>query len=249
MNEPSDFYTGLVAELYEPLAGGITDSARFIRFVRDHGEPALEICCGTGLPLLDLLEAGLDVEGLDSSKDMLKLCAVAARDRGVVVNLHHSMMQQFQLERKFRSVYVANGSITLLTNDDDLCKTLESIVRCLAPGGTVMFDLDIPDVDMLRKYIGHFKEKQDAGITFRVGITSIVSGEDGRNVIMNLRYEHVGLDGSVEAIDRPWSRRIWSLEQFSLLLDESGLAVVGVQQLAGDVIQICANIGHGVLRE
>ena len=228
MREPSDFYTGLVAELYEPLAGGVTDSARFIRFVGDHGEPAQGICCGTGLPLLDLLEAGLDVEGLDFSEDMLKLCAVAARDRGVVANLHHS--------------------ITMLTSDDDLCKTLESIVRGLAPGGTVMFDLDIPDVDKLRKNIGHFKEKQDDGITIRVGMTSVVSSEDGRNVIMKLRYERVGLDGSIEAVDRPWSRRIWSLEQFCLLLGESGLAVVDVQQLAGDVIQICANTGHGVLR-
>ena len=31
------------------------------------GEPALEIGCGDGDPLLDLVAAGLDVEGLDAA--------------------------------------------------------------------------------------------------------------------------------------------------------------------------------------
>ncbi|MCB1647304.1 MAG: class I SAM-dependent methyltransferase, partial [Pseudomonadales bacterium] len=70
----AEFYSGLIAELYEPLAGGIGSSDRFIRFVRKGGEPALEVGCGTGLPMLDLLAAGLEVEGLDASADMLSQC-------------------------------------------------------------------------------------------------------------------------------------------------------------------------------
>jgi SAM-dependent methyltransferase len=246
MSEPSDFYTGLVAELYEPLAGGITDSGRFIQFVQEHGEPALEICCGTGLPLLDLLEAGLYVEGLDSSKDMLALCAAAALDRGIEAKLHHGTMQQFQLAQKFNSAYVANGSITLLTSDEDLLLTLNAIVSCLKVGGTVMFDLDAPDVETLRRYIGHFKEKQFEDYTIRVGMTSIESSDDGRNVTTNLRYERVDSEGNMEAVDKPWHRRIWSLEQFSTLLQASGLTVVDVQQLETGITQISANIESGV---
>jgi hypothetical protein len=32
-SDPAEFYTGLVAELYEPLAGGIPASKSFIQFV------------------------------------------------------------------------------------------------------------------------------------------------------------------------------------------------------------------------
>ena len=32
VSDPANFYTGLVAELYEPLASGISDSDRFIKF-------------------------------------------------------------------------------------------------------------------------------------------------------------------------------------------------------------------------
>jgi len=86
--DPALFYTGLIAELYEPLAGGITDSTRFIEFVRRHGQPALELCCGTGLPLLDLVAAGLDVDGLDSSPDMLALCQQKAQRQGLRVDTY-----------------------------------------------------------------------------------------------------------------------------------------------------------------
>lgn len=242
MSTPSDFYTGLIAELYEPLAVGISDSGRFIQFVQDQGEPALEVCCGTGLPLLDLLEAGLDVEGLDSSQDMLDLCAAAASNRGVTVELHQSMMQTFRLERKFRSVYVANGSITLLTSDNDLRLTLNSIVGCLTPDGSVLIDFETPDADILHKYVGHFKEKQHNGYTLRVGMTSLETSEDGSNVITNLRYEKIDSEGELEAVDKLWSRRIWSLERFSKILQESGLVVRNVVPLKNGVSQIFANL-------
>src|SRR6478735_4388662 len=48
--DPADFYTGLVAELYAPLRSGTPDADRYVRFVREHGEPALELGCGDGDP-------------------------------------------------------------------------------------------------------------------------------------------------------------------------------------------------------
>jgi ubiquinone/menaquinone biosynthesis C-methylase UbiE len=70
----SQFYTGFVAECYDLLIPD--DEAGSYRFfqqaIEAKGEPALELGCGTGRPLLGYLEAGLDVEGLDSSADMLE---------------------------------------------------------------------------------------------------------------------------------------------------------------------------------
>src|SRR4051794_24900290 len=72
--EASQFYTGIVAEIYAPLRSRVPDPEPYARFIAASGEPALELGCGTGDPLLDLRARGLDVEGLDASADMLARC-------------------------------------------------------------------------------------------------------------------------------------------------------------------------------
>jgi len=242
MNDPSNFYTGLVADLYEPLAGGISDSARFIKFVEQHGEPALEICCGTGLPLLDLLEAGLDVEGIDASQDMLEICEAKASKRNLRVTLHQAKMQDFKMQRRFRSVYIANGSITLLPSDDDLRQTLRAIIECLDPEGVVLFDLDVPIVDDLRRHIGKFKETQHKGCRVRVGMTRMDWHEEDSELIIKLRYERVSSKGEVESLDRDWFRKVWSVDRFCELLVGSGFYIAEVENLDGGIIQVCAGV-------
>jgi len=242
MSDPSNFYSGLIAELYEPLAGGISDSNRFIKFVEQHGEPALEICCGTGLPLLDLLAAGLDVEGIDASKDMLEICEAKASERGLNVTLLHAKMQDFKMQRRFRSVYIANGSITLLPGDGDLRQTLRSIIECLEPGGVVLFDLEVPNVNDLRRHIGKFKETQNQGSQIRVGMTQLDWHEEDSELIIKLRYERVSPTGDVESVDRDWFRKVWSLDRFRELLIESGFYIGEVENLDGGTIQVCAGV-------
>jgi SAM-dependent methyltransferase len=242
MNDAAEFYTGLIAELYEPLASGITGSRRFIDFVKNHGEPALEICCGTGLPILDLIEAGLDVEGLDASEDMLSICIENSRKRNLAVTLHHSKMQNFVVSRKFRSVYIANGSITLLSSDADLHNTLARIRACLEPTGTVLIDLDVPNVADLRKYVGSFKTTEIEGHQLRVGMTRLEWNEMSQQLVAELRYERINPKGEVESVDRSWARTIWNVDQFSEHLIDAGFDLRSVDESRGELIQVFASV-------
>lgn len=81
----ASFYTGLVAELYRPLRSTSFDPQRYRDLIATHGEPALELGCGDGDPLLDLRESGLDVDGIDSSADMIARLHQRARDRNLDV--------------------------------------------------------------------------------------------------------------------------------------------------------------------
>ncbi len=242
MIDAAEFYTGLVAELYEPLASGITSSSRFVDFVKTHGEPALEICCGTGLPILDLVEAGLDVEGLDASEDMLRICHENSRKRNLEVTLHHSKMQDFVVARKFRSVYVANGSITLLSSDADLHDTLLRIQTCLDPTGSLLIDLDVPDVAALRKHVGRFKTTEIDGYQLRVGMTHLAWNETSQQLVVDLRYERIDPKGNLESVDRAWARKIWGVDEFSEHLAKAGFELRSVDDSQGELVQVFASV-------
>lgn len=54
--EADQFYTGLIAALYDALVSEKPDPHDYARFIDRAGQPALEPFCGSGRPLLISLE-------------------------------------------------------------------------------------------------------------------------------------------------------------------------------------------------
>jgi ubiquinone/menaquinone biosynthesis C-methylase UbiE len=221
--DPSQFYTDLVAELYEPLAGGLPEVEPYQRFVDRYGTPALELGCGSGLPMLDLIDLCYEIEGLDASADMLEVCLKKASQRGHKPNLYLARFQDFELSKQFKSIYIASASFTLLTDDQDARQTLDCIWRHLTPGGAVFIPLEVLDGDRLKRGINQFKSKLDEmGRTISVGMTGIEISDDGRDVVMHLRYEREQEDGTLLRLNRDWHRRSWNEDQILTLMSEAG---------------------------
>ena len=137
----SDFYTGIVAELYRHLRSETFDPEPYARFVERSGEPALELGCGDGDPLLDLRARGLAVEGLDSSLDMLERCTAAATERGLDVTLHHATFEEMRLGRQYRSIYLAGATFNLLPDDEAAQAALGRIATHLRADGSALIPL------------------------------------------------------------------------------------------------------------
>jgi SAM-dependent methyltransferase len=74
---PEDYeYRGLMAQAWDLLRGdtsGWPDRAFYRSFIEQRGGAALDVGCGTGRLLLDYLQAGLDVDGVDNSPEMLAI--------------------------------------------------------------------------------------------------------------------------------------------------------------------------------
>jgi SAM-dependent methyltransferase len=143
---PASFYTGLVAELYAALRSADPDPEPLARFIDRYGTPALELGCGDGDPLLDLRRRGLDIEGLDSSADMLDRCRARAAEAGVDVTLHHSTMESMHLGRRYRSIVIAGPTFNLLVDDTTASAALERIAAHLDPEGAALIPLFVPPV-------------------------------------------------------------------------------------------------------
>ncbi len=140
--EPADFYTGLVAELYAPLRSYAPPPDEYIDFVLAHGEPALELGCGDGDPLLALRARGLDVDGVDSSADMLD--RLRARAGPADVTVFQQRFEDLDLPRRYRSIFLAGATFILLPTDSAALAALSRIRAHLLPGGTARVPLWIP---------------------------------------------------------------------------------------------------------
>src|SRR5262249_48734289 len=130
--------------MYDALVSYRAPTAFYADLIRKGGEPALEIGCGTGHPLLDLVELELDVEGLDSSRDMLAGCEAKAAARALRARLHQQEMQSFALPTRYRTIFFAGASFMLLPDVEDAERTLERIHCHLRPGGQAVIPLYVP---------------------------------------------------------------------------------------------------------
>lgn len=138
-------YEGVVASTYDLLVPqDLGDVEFFRRAIVEGGEPALEIGCGTGRLLLPYLQAGLDVDGVDSSAEMLRICRRKAEERRLQPRLYQQFMQSLDLARRYRTLYVPACSLMLLTWIEDAKNALERFHRHLAPGGRLIVPLFLP---------------------------------------------------------------------------------------------------------
>jgi SAM-dependent methyltransferase len=239
----SQFYTGLVADLYEPLVGEIPRADDYVPFLERSGSPALELACGSGLPLVELAARGYDVDGLDASEEMLERCRARAAARGVAVTLHRAEMQSFSLPRRYQSIFLAGASFTLLTTDEDAAQALGCIHEHLLPGGSVLIPLECEDPEAVRRTLGRRREVTTAaGERLCFEAIALEVGADGRTLHRRLRYERIPPSGEPESIERTWTRRSWSQAQFRELLDAAGFGAVAFLAPSGGRAQSDASI-------
>jgi SAM-dependent methyltransferase len=212
--------------MYDALVSYRAPVAFYADLIRQDGEPALEIGCGAGHPLLALLEQGLDVHGLDSSRDMLARCEAKAEARGLRVTLHQQEMQSFALVMRYRTIFFAGASFMLLPDARDAERTLERIHHHLQPGGQVVIPLYVPP---------RMPEAQNA--TDQWSTRERIRPSDGAILrlseryrydwprqlrVATLRYEVISKGAVVQAVERPWLLRWYSQAEFRRLLREAG---------------------------
>jgi SAM-dependent methyltransferase len=145
-------YDGLFAEAYDVIQADLSDVPFYAELAREAGSPVLEPGCGTGRLLVPLARAGIEVTGLDSSRDMLSVCrrklaacgeAVAARAELVL-----GPMTDFRLGRRFRLVILSCNTINHLLSRGERLRALACCRGHLAEGGLLAMENTVPDLEL-----------------------------------------------------------------------------------------------------
>ena len=90
--------------------------------------------------MLDYLEDGLDVDGVDNSPEMLALCRARAAESGLEVDhrLFQQEMEALSLPRRYATLIVPSSSFQLLTDPAAAARALARFHDHLEPGGLVV---------------------------------------------------------------------------------------------------------------
>jgi ubiquinone/menaquinone biosynthesis C-methylase UbiE len=150
-------YGPLCTEVYDitkPIGGEYPDVPYYIKHLSKIGGRILEAMVGTGRLLIPLLEADLNVEGIDSSEDMLASCRQHCAQRGLKSVLHHGFVENLDLSGKFKAIVVSFGSFMLLEKRNAAVAALQAFARYLEPQGRIFIDLELPIEDFNRDCSG-----------------------------------------------------------------------------------------------
>ena len=156
------WHHGLIARWWAEFNQGGEDIEYFQRAIEQSGEPALDAGCGTGRLLLPLLRAGLDVDGCDTSADMLAWCRSDAARAELPVIVYQMAMHELDLPRRYRTVVVC-GAFGLGGSRAQDLEGLKRIHRVLEPGGRLVMDHYLPNLESPRGWAAWVEKPQLPG--------------------------------------------------------------------------------------
>lgn len=143
------WHHGLIARWWAEVNQRDTPELDYVRAaIARHGEPALDLGCGTGRLLVPLLADGLDVDGLDASADMLDhaATAIAALGMDAGARLHLASFDELATGRRYGTIFSVGGFGVGATVARDAV-ALRRVREHLLPGGAAVLGVETASDD------------------------------------------------------------------------------------------------------
>jgi len=216
-----------IAHLYDVDMGrnmSFDDVSLYAGLAGRAGGRVLELGCGNGRILLELLARGIDVVGADCSPRMLAELGHKALARGLAATTCLMDARVLGFAAAFRLVLCPYSLITYMTDNADALRMLAAIRDVLLPGGRVVIDAFIPrgTAPYADFSVDYRREHEDAVLTRSKRVAPIASGINR----IERRYVLVAADGRLlERIETSEDVRPYSPEDLALFLRTSGFAI------------------------
>ena len=143
MSEIEGNYQGLSVAFYDLwFPGSFGREMEFLRErLKKQGGSVLEVACGTGRVMLDFLEVGIDIEGVDISPEMLAQARKNASKRNLQPVLYESKMQELDTGKTYDSLIVPGQSFLFVIDREEAKSALLRFHQHLKPGGQLIMSM------------------------------------------------------------------------------------------------------------
>jgi SAM-dependent methyltransferase len=211
-----------VYELDKPVGQPFADVGYYTGLLADVCGPILDPATGTGRFLIPLLEAGHEVEGLDSSPHMLGRCRQHCRDRGLDPVLREYDMTVFVQLAAYEAVIVPAGSIALLAGREATLQALTCFRDSLVPGGRLCVDVPMRSLTATPATMRLWRREP---YTWTLQTMHVEYDPAVNQTTRFLRYDKWH-EASLRATElQIFRRQHWSGREFADLLTEAGFII------------------------
>lgn len=117
---------------------------KYLKLVNQFSQPKskiLDLGCGSGTILVNLLKQGYFVDGLDISCEMLMITQEKLQKEDLYTNLFQDDMKNISVKNEYNMIISFLDSINYLNNEEDINKTFNNIYNALKDEGIFIFDI------------------------------------------------------------------------------------------------------------
>ena len=204
-------YGDRIADVYDEWYAGATDVEGTVATVARYGSSVLELGIGTGRLAVAMLEAGLEVAGIDASAAMVERLRAKVGDRIPVTIADFTEVPAPDPDRRYDVALLAFNALLNLTT---AAGQVQCLRRCADVASNVLVETFVPG---------------DAAPTSAVEVRDVTPDE-----VRLSAYKIVDgvVRGSIVSITeagirlRPWSVRLTTPAELDAIANEAGLTVV-----------------------
>lgn len=186
--------------------------------------PVLEPMCGTGFFLVALLRLGADIDGMDSSEHMLRICQEKVDKEGGSATLYHQRLEELKLRRQYRFMLIPDRSFAHLYDKSVAGDALRRLFEHLSPGGELVLDVSTLPRE------GELGDPGEASVWLddraqgsAVWNTGLWLRRDEGRVMRHCLKQELFTDGVLVATEFfNYNERFYDLEEFQELLEAAG---------------------------
>jgi SAM-dependent methyltransferase len=230
---PKNHYFNFLAEWYDRLlANEGLDIKYYTEAIGSNTQLVLELACGTGRLMIPLIRAGHEVDGVDISPDMLKICREKLNKDNLDAGLYEQDIVSFDIDKNYGTIFICGGSFCMISDIDDAFNSLRGIFKHLKPGGRLILDMFNP----LDSY-----KNDDAGVPkvirtaqdgeHKIVCTAVTEYDVYEQILMgNYKYELFKNDDLQAELKDDFKMRWYGKYEFKLLLEKAGFINISIEQ-------------------
>jgi SAM-dependent methyltransferase len=201
-------YGDRIADVYDDWYGDATDVEGTVATVARFGSRVLELGIGTGRLALPMIEAGLEVHGVDASPAMVE--RLRAKPGGADIPVILGDFADVAVDGDFDVALLAFNTLLNLTSDDAQVRCL---TRCAAAAAVVVVETFVPNEDGPRSGV----EVRDVGPDeVRLSAYKVADGVVSGSFV-SITEAGIRL--------RPWTVRLTTPEELDARASAAGLVV------------------------